>query len=194
MFCKRNLLFLLTAVILVAGCSDQNGPASPETTGQRLSGLVRGEISSDLIDFEFVAKVGDDEGDPEPGTETLCKTRLPGAEVAGQNQKVADDEVLGHRGGKSSGVLGARGGEGNHGGQVTSERFSLMAPGVPEVSQSMARWSGSFVSHDHSKRLIERRCLHTKVAREGRRVDDEVLFEFVEHLNRLSDRSHEEAE
>ncbi|MDX2472779.1 MAG: SdrD B-like domain-containing protein [Candidatus Krumholzibacteria bacterium] len=68
MFCKRNLLFLLTAVILVAGCSDQNGPASPETTGQRLSGLVRGEISNDLIDFEFAAKVGNEIDDPEPGT------------------------------------------------------------------------------------------------------------------------------
>jgi len=68
MFCKRNLLFLLATVVLFAGCSDQNDPTYPETTSQRLSALVRGEISSDLIDFEFVAKVGDGEGDPEPGT------------------------------------------------------------------------------------------------------------------------------
>ncbi len=68
MFCKRNLLFLLATVVLFAGCSDQNDPTYPETTGQRLSALVRGEISSDMIDFEFVAKVGDGEGDPEPGT------------------------------------------------------------------------------------------------------------------------------
>jgi hypothetical protein len=68
MFCKRNLLFLLATVVLIAGCSDQNDPTYPATTSQRLSALVRGEISSDLIDFEFVAKVGDDEGDPEPGT------------------------------------------------------------------------------------------------------------------------------
>jgi SdrD B-like domain len=67
MFLKRNMLFLLTAVILVAGCSDQNDPMNPETTGEHLSGLVRGEFSGEQVDFQFTAKMGDGADDPVPG-------------------------------------------------------------------------------------------------------------------------------
>jgi len=59
MFNKRSLLFLFLGVFLVAGCSDQGDPTQPGITGNSLSALIRGEMSRDLIDFEFAAKVGE---------------------------------------------------------------------------------------------------------------------------------------
>jgi len=68
MFNKRSLLFLLAAALVVVGCSDQSDPTNPENLSQQISAMVRGEISQDLIDFEFAAKVGYGIDDPEPGT------------------------------------------------------------------------------------------------------------------------------
>ncbi len=72
MFAKKSLLIILAAVFVIAGCSDQGDPTHPENFGQQASAVIRGEISNDLLDFEFAAKVGDGEGDrrtADPGTE-----------------------------------------------------------------------------------------------------------------------------
>ncbi len=74
MFAKKSLLIILAAVFVIAGCSDQGDPTHPENFGQQASAVIRGEISNDLLDFEFAAKVGDGEGDPLPG-ELLIRGR-----------------------------------------------------------------------------------------------------------------------
>ena len=59
MFRKRSLIFFPTAVFLISGCSDGGDPTLENQADQHFAAMLRGEISKDLIDFEFTAKITD---------------------------------------------------------------------------------------------------------------------------------------
>ncbi|RKZ12374.1 hypothetical protein DRQ50_12050 [bacterium] len=68
MLSRSRILLVLTALAFMVGaCSDGSDPGQPGGSTGQLSAMFRGDISEDLVDFEFAALVSYGGDDPRPG-------------------------------------------------------------------------------------------------------------------------------